>query len=148
MGQRLVLKTDKKEIPLTDLLKFVKTATDYGLKPSQVSAKVGVVKQEVTITLDLPLRVRVAEGKKVVVRAKTAKKKAIEKQIEEHKEKKEQGESEGYVPPVGRKTAPKPQKIKCPVCNVRKPVQKINKVRVIKPHVSKGEPCPGSGQQV
>jgi hypothetical protein len=151
MAQRLVLKTEK-TIALGELGRFYKSATAYGMaSDTEVDVHItleGEAIVGVSLLLDLPTKVRVADGKRVVVRPKTAKQKAVETQIKEHKNKKAKGEQEAYVPPVGRKTAPKQEKAKCPVCNVRKPVVRLNRMKTIKPHVSQGEPCPGSGEQV
>lgn len=145
MGQRLVLKTSKKRLSLKEMKQFVTVAEQYGV-PLSEEVDVTSSRGELLFTKSLPKMVRVVDGKKYVLRPKSKRQKQVEKQIKEHKEK--PVEEKKYVPPVGRTTAPSKTKIKCPVCNVRKPVQKIGGVSVVKPHVSKGDPCPGSGTQV
>lgn len=145
MGQRVVLKATNGKVSLSELAAFLKVTRDYGI-PLSEEADASMDSGELRISRELPSHVRVIGGKRVVLRQKTKKQQQVDDQIKEHKEE-PAGEKKGYVPPVGRKTAPKVQKKKCPVCNVKKPLVKIAGVRVIKPHVSHGEPCEGGGQQ-
>lgn len=146
MSQKLVMKTEKKKLTLKELATFVKVAQEYGLPTTEV-IDVSASGKEVMFSKVLPLKVRVVDGKRVVLRQKTKKQRAVEKQINDHNSTPVK-EKPGYVPPEGRRTAPKVQKVKCPKCNVRKPVVKVAGVKAIKPHISKGDPCPGGGTQV
>lgn len=145
MAQNLVLRANS-ETSLAELEAFVKEAKAYGM-PSKTKVPITTKREphkktEVTLIVRLPDDARVVNGKKVKVAAKTAKQKRVDSHVKEHS-----GNHEGYVPPEGRKTAPKPKRIKCPVCNIRKPLVTVSGVKVIKPHQSKGEPCAGSGTQ-
>jgi hypothetical protein len=147
MAQVLRLATEKKKLSLKDMKIFVSTAEQYGLALSE-TVDVSSKGSELVLTRALPLKVRVVNGKKVVLRQKTNKQRKVEKQIKDHNSK-EAKEKPGYVPPEGKKSGPKGKKIKCPVCNTRKPVVKVAGAGTsIKPHVSHGEPCAGSGAQV
>jgi hypothetical protein len=138
MGQRLVLKSKNKEVLLSDLRAFLNMVEEFKLPPSTVFP----VARDIVLSVDLPKDQRIVNGRKVRVKGKTKKAVKVAEQITEHKESEQK---QGYVPPVGRKTAPKGVKRKCPVCNVNKPVVTIGGVKVVKPHVVKGEPCAGSG---
>lgn len=144
MGQRLVLKSDEKKVLLADLRAFVKTCDDFDLPNGTELESAG----DVTLSVSLPKDQRVVNGRKVRIKGRTKQRRAADEQIEKHKEKKKNGEAEGYVPPAGKNKAPSVPKIKCPVCNTKKQVLKIGDVRSIKPHMVKGEPCPGGGLQV
>lgn len=149
MPKRLVLTArDKAEISLADLEKFVETARLYGVSKKNAAWEVdedGILRFGVSIPPDM----KVLGGRRVVkIKKKTKGGQAVDKQLDEHDAKKKKGEREAYVPPVGRKGPPKPKKIKCPRCGIRKPITKVNKMNVLKPHQAKGEPCPGSGVQV
>lgn len=146
MAQVLRLKTDKKKLSLKELDIFVATAKKYGVPLTEL-VTVSSSSGELVLTKTLPLKVRVVDGQKVVLRQKTKKQQRVDKQIKEHNQKTTK-EKPGYVPPEGRKTAPKQRKVKCPICNTRKPVVKVAGVAAIKAHVSHGESCPGSGMQV
>lgn len=156
MGQRLVLRANE-EVSISELEEFAKKAKEYGLNGKNL-AKIEITEEanegeedftySLRLVCELPEGVRVAAGKKHIVRPKTKKQVEVEKQITEHKEKKENGEKQAHVPPAGQKGPTKVRKVKCPVCNVRKPVVKRAGISVIKPHVVKGEPCAGSGEQV
>lgn len=145
MAQRLVLRAKDGKVPVREIEQFANTAVQYGVKME--SASFDVVDGELRIMVTLPKDVRVVGAKTIKLKAKTAKEQAVEKQIADHKKKKKNGETAPYVPPVGRKGKPPVQKAKCPVCNVRKPIVTIAGVKSIKPHVVKGEPCSGGGQQ-
>lgn len=145
MGQRLVLRA-KDEVSIGEIADFAKKALEYGLTNKE-GAKVSVGEDgSLRLIAELPAGVRVVAGKKHVIRPQTKKQVRVKQHVEEAKEKKANGESVGHVPPVD---GPKKQrKVKCPVCNVRKPVVKRSGISVIKPHVVKGEECSGSGEQV
>lgn len=156
MGQRLVLRANE-EVSINELEDFTKRAKDYGLNGKN-TAKIEITEEanegeedftySLRLVCELPEGVRVVGGKKHIVRPKTKKQNEVEQQITEHKEKKKNGEKEAHVPPAGQKGPTKTRKIKCPNCNVRKPVVKRAGITVIKPHVIKGEPCEGGGTQV
>lgn len=146
MAQRLVLRAKDGQIPLNEMTTFVETAKLYGVKVSTASYDIDS-DGELRIMLTLPKNVKVV-GKRVVrIKPKNKKERQIEEQIRNHKSKKVE-DRPGYVPPAGKKGPPKQQKVKCPECNTRKPVVTIGGVRSIKPHISQGEPCKGSGSQV
>lgn len=153
MARRLVLKTTGDEMSFHDLQLFVEGAKKLGIDASasiDVDVENEGANQEVTIVrfgVTVP-NDRLVTGERVKIKKKTKKQRAVENQIKEHKEKKQNGKKEAYVPPVGRTSPPKPSKIKCPECNIRKPIQTVGGVKAIKPHVSHGDPCPGSGLQV
>lgn len=142
------------KIPLHEMRDFVNTAFNYGAGSESASyeivdSKGKVLSGELKVMLPLPKDKIVVGKKTVTVKAKTKHAQQVDEQIAKHKEEKKEGnKEEGYVPPVGKKGPPKQQKIKCPRCGIRKPVQRVNKMRILKPHVSKGEPCPGGGVQV
>lgn len=143
MAQRLVLKLKASEnTSLGELKKFFDTAKEYGLP---LTTEI-VVDSDVRLSTVLPDKAHIVSGKKVSLKPKTAKQKRVEKQIENHKEEKAEGK-DSYVSPEGRKTQPKPKRIKCPSCGFRKPLVTVAGVKVIKPHVIKGEPCEGGGKQ-
>lgn len=146
MAQRLVLRAKEGTVPLSELRRFVETAEEYGA--GGASASYDLEKKELRIMLSLPKDVRVVDGRKVKIKPKTKRQQAVDEQIKEHKESKKSGKGEGYVPPVGRKTPPKGMKVKCPVCDTKKAVVKVSGVESVKPHISRGEPCLGSGAQV
>jgi uncharacterized cupredoxin-like copper-binding protein len=149
MGKRLVCKIEGGSVDFGEFEKFIATAKNYGVKKAAVMTVSASEKgHRVTLTVDVPNDTAVVAGEPVKVKKKTKKQEKVEKQIQEHKEKKKNGEDEAYVPPVGRKTAPKQQKVKCPECNVRKPVVTVAGQKVLKPHTVKGEECPGSGLQI
>ena len=148
MAQRLVLSAKEGKIPFNEIRAFSDTAAKYGMTTESASYDVdddGNLK----IMLSLPKDVRVVGARTIKVKPKDKKGQAVDKQIEDHKKRKKDGDNdgEGYVPPVGRNKPAPIKKVKCPECNVRKPVQTVNGVKIIKPHVVKGDPCPGGGQQ-
>lgn len=148
MAQRLVLKSEGGEVKISDIIAFAKAAERYGVQG--LIAKMDYTAKGKTLVMSVPVpkNVRVVGARVIRIKPKTKKGRQVEKQIDDHKRKKKSGEGEGYVPPVGRKTAPNTKKIKCPDCDTRKPIVRIAGVQSIKPHVSKGDPCPGGGKQV
>lgn len=145
--QRLVLSSEKDgQVSVADMARFVQKAQELGQgsKVASFTLRRGVLR----ITLALPKDEKVVGGRRYKIKPKTKKQQAVADQIENHKQAKANGDDAGYVPPVGRKGPPKPQKIKCPRCGIRKQIQRINKVRVLKPHLHRGKPCEGSGVQV
>lgn len=165
MGRQLVLKVTSEEMAFSEMRTFVKAATDMKVRGSalvtvyvtdeagKLVANVSRVPNKTvrfivnipdTAESVLPTRRRIVRR----IKKKTPHEKAVAKQIAEHKEKKASGEKIAYVPPVGHKGPPKPIKVKCPVCNVRKQVVTVSRLKSIKPHVSHGEPCSGGGTQV
>ena len=148
MAQRLVLSAKEGKIPFNEIRAFAETAHKYGMTTESASYDVDE-DGELRIMLSLPKDVRVVGARTIKVKPKDKRGQAVDKQIEDHKAKKKSGngEEEGYVPPVGRNKPAPIKKVKCPKCNVRKPLQTVNGVKIIKPHVVKGEPCEGGGQQ-
>jgi hypothetical protein len=129
------------------MARFVQRAQEHGQdkKLASYTLRKGIL----TISWSLPKDEKIVNGRRYKIKPKTKREQAVAKQISEHKQAKENGEeTEGYVPPVGRTTPPKATKIKCPRCGIRKPVQKVNRMRILKPHQHRGEPCEGSGVQV
>lgn len=150
MSRQLVITSTEREgehyFLLSDIRAFLRVAEKHNLPPDSffpVMQTDGVTK----FVAKLPSE-RVVKGKRVRLVPKNKPARKVDEQVEEHRKAKEEGQEVGYVPPVGRTTAPKPQKIRCPHCGTRKPIQNIAKVRTIKPHVIQGEPCAGSGMQV
>lgn len=143
MAQRLVLKATTGEVSLGELQDFLRRAKEYGMTTTTMA------EGECSLSVPLPEKSRVVNGKKVKLAPKTAKEKRVKEQIQTHQEAKATSKQPvAYVPPEGRTTPPPIKKEKCPVCNVRKPLTKVGRLTVIKPHLSKGEECKGSGSQV
>lgn len=146
MAQRLVLSAQGGVIPFNEIKNFALTAAKYGMTTE--SASYAVEDGELRISITLPKDVKVVGARVIKVKPKDKKGQAVDEQIEKHKKsKKENDDGEGYVPPVGRNKPAPVKKVKCPTCNVRKQLQNVGGVKIIKPHVVKGEACPGGGQQ-
>lgn len=145
MAQRLVLSAEDGKIPLWELAQFAETAVNAGIRAESASYVVGKG-DTVKIMVTLPKDVRVVGKKAVQVKPKSKREQAAEEQISTHRAKGK--DKPGYVPPVGKNAKPKPTKTECPVCKAKKPVQTVGGVRIIKPHVVKGNPCSGGGKQV
>jgi hypothetical protein len=142
MGQRLVLKTTEGKVTLSDLQAFVETCESYKMVKGTVLEGSG----DFTLSVSLPRDQRVISGRRVRVKGKTKQGRAIEDQIEKHKEDKKNGDSEGYVPPAGRKKKAPVRKVKCPICGWRKELVTRGGIKVFKNHTVKGILCAGSGQ--
>jgi hypothetical protein len=147
MAQRLILKAKDDSIPIQEMIQFVNAAVEYGVHKLRASYDLDT-DGELRIMVSLPKDKRVVGRRVVRLKPKTAKQQRVDKQIKSHQSAKKSGKGAGYVPPEGKTKAPVQKKVKCPKCDVRKPVVTISGVRMVKPHMSHGESCPGGGTQV
>ncbi len=143
MAQRLVFTADG-DTTIQELNAFIKAASSYGIAES-ASISVTHDGDETRLSIAIPNIGQEVAARKV--KPMTPKQERVKKQIENHRAKKARGEVEAYVPPEGRTTPSKVKKSKCPVCNIKKPLTKVGKITVVKPHLSKGENCAGSGNE-
>lgn len=147
----LVLKTKGNELLLKDVILFGAEAVKNG-RTREDKVKVSKVGTELRFTIAInPPKPQVSTPKKKTitkksVRAQKEQKERVAQQIAEHKKKKAAGEHTSYVPPVAGTVTNR--KVKCPVCNWKKPVVTIGGAKMVKPHIRNGEPCNGGGTQV
>lgn len=149
MNKRLVVTSEVGRVKLTDLRTFLATLEKHGVSITTGTAEYHVDEQgNLRFWTEIPEDQKVVGRRVIRIRGRDKRRRAIDAQLAQHREDKKNGTAEGYVPPVGRTKPPVPKKMKCPRCGIRKPIQTINGLRLLKPHTKAGENCPGSGIQV
>jgi hypothetical protein len=151
VNRRLVVTSESGKVALNDLRSFLRVCEENNLDIKKGAADYELGDDgKLRFSIALPGDTVVLAGgkRKIKIRKRDKRQQAIDAQLAQHREDKKNGVAEGYVPPVGRTTAPRKIKTPCPVCGFRKQVLTIGGVKTLKPHTVAGEACAGSGTQV